>query len=102
MEAFVRRDVTIVYNSHTEVMALKGQLREIFFWPIRRHVFKGDLSSEFFWLGRKVAEILCLSSYSQYTAKCLWRFLLIRLRALSAFSVHTKILLAYSETTSYK
>ncbi len=82
-------------------LALKGQQREIVFAHLvmLRIVIK-DLI--FFGFGRKFAEIepvLSLLAYSPYTGKHSQRILLIRLKALSVFSVQAKILLAYSEMT---
>jgi hypothetical protein len=76
-----------------------------FFDPFR-HVYKVDLESELFWFGSKIRRDR--AQFYVYrrilyicTTKCCLPFLLIRLNGLSAFSVHTKILLTYSETTSY-
>ncbi len=56
----------------------------------------------FFCFGRIFAELSSvLSAYYPYATKYSWRILLIRLNALSVFSVQAKILLAYSETNFF-
>jgi hypothetical protein len=62
------------------------------------------LDQIFFGFWRKFAEIsstLCRLAYSPYTAKYSLLILQKGLSSLSVFSMHAKILLAYSETTLY-
>jgi hypothetical protein len=77
-----------------------------FFRPFH-NVYKSDLGSEILLVlvensPRQAQFYVYRSAYSSFTAKSSWRFLLIRLNALSVFSVHAEILFPHSESTLYK